>query len=369
MRPAKSASTTGWPLLTVICLTLASLVVTTASLADDERRQVKVVVAAMFEKGEVTGDNPGELQLWVERLHLDSELDFPLGEHGIYLTDKGVMVVLLGGGIANATASVMALGLDPRFDLSSAYWLIAGIAGGDPADLSLGSAAWARHVVDGDLLYEIDGREIPDHWPYGMIPLGASEPTTELDETSTSWTRDKISFSLNEQLVDWAYSITRDLQLDDSDGIAAYRQLFAGYPQAQRPPFVAIGDTLSASTYWHGALLDRWANDWVRLYAGSDANFMTSNMEDSGTLTALHRLGRSGHVDTERVLVLRTVSNYTMPPPGKTAQWSRSAPYPDGGGPAFESAFVVGNTVVQALLENWSLYEKQLPVANADNNE
>ena len=72
-------------------------------------------------------------------------------------------------------------------------------------------------------------------------------------------------------------------------------------------------------------------------------------MEDSGTLTALHRLARSGYVDTERVLVLRTASNYTMPPPGKTADWSRSAPYPDKGLPALESAFVVGNVVVQAL--------------------
>jgi purine nucleoside permease len=35
----------------------------------------------------------------------------------------------------------MALGLDPRFDLTKAYWLVAGIAGIDPADGSLGCAA------------------------------------------------------------------------------------------------------------------------------------------------------------------------------------------------------------------------------------
>ncbi|MGC4075145.1 MAG: hypothetical protein QM760_22115 [Nibricoccus sp.] len=29
--------------------------------------------------------------------------------------------------------------LDPRFDFSKAYWLVAGIAGVDPADASLGS--------------------------------------------------------------------------------------------------------------------------------------------------------------------------------------------------------------------------------------
>ena len=33
--------------------------------------EVKVVVVAMFEVGEDTGDTPGEYQLWVEREHLD----------------------------------------------------------------------------------------------------------------------------------------------------------------------------------------------------------------------------------------------------------------------------------------------------------
>ncbi len=118
---------------------------------------------------------------------------------------------------------------------------------------------------------------------------------------------------------------------------------------------------MSSSTYWHGEHLNQWANDWVRLYRGHDANFMTSNMEDSGTLTALHRLGRQGLVDPERVLVLRTVSNFTMPPQGQSAEWSKSQPYPDRGEPAIEAAFIVGNTVVQALLDNWSEYRDTLP--------
>jgi purine nucleoside permease len=337
--------------------------------AAEDRIPVKVVVAAMFERGQVTGDEPGELQLWVERLQLDRTLPFPLGQQDLYMNDDGVMAVLLGGGISNAAASVMALGLDPRFDLSNTYWLVAGIAGGDPADTSLGSAAWASHVVDGDLLYEIDGREIPEHWPYGMVPLGASEPADDPEDIKTGWTVDTISFSLNEQLVDWAYSISKDLQLADANGIAEFRELFVGYPQAQRPPFVTRGDTLSASTYWHGELFNQWANDWVKLYAGSDASFVTSNMEDSGTLTALRRLERSGLVDTDRVLILRTVSNFTMPPPGKTAQWSRTAPFPDNGLPALETAFQVGNVVVQALLADWSSYRNRLPKAGEDGTE
>lgn len=336
--------------------------------ARQEAREIKVVIAAMYEIGEARGDAPGELQFWVERLPLDESMPFALGEDDLYLNDDGVLAILTGGGIPNATASIMALGLDPRFDLSKAYWLIAGVAGGDPLDMSLGSAAWAKHVVDGDLLYEIDAREIPDDWPYGLFPLGSQRPAQNPEDIYTGWTLDTISFSLNEQLVDWAYSISLDVDLGDSDGIGEYRQMYAGYPLGQKAPFVTIGDTLSSSTYWHGELMNRWANDWVRLYAGADANFMTSNMEDSGTLTALHRLARQGLVDTDRVLVLRTASNYTMPPPGKTAVWSKTTPYPDNGRPALESAYRVGNTVVQALLQNWPEFRDHIPAASPAGN-
>ena len=87
----------------------------------------------------------------------------------LFSNDEGVLAVCTGGGI-NATATIMALGQDPRFDLSKAYWLRAGIAGGDPEDTSNGSAVWAEHVVDGDLLYEIDARDP------GRLALGANAP-------------------------------------------------------------------------------------------------------------------------------------------------------------------------------------------------
>ncbi len=322
---------------------------------------VKVVVVTMFESGEVTGDRPGEFQFWVERLKLDKVLPFELGEYELRMNDEGVLGICLGGGIANATASIMALGLDKRFDLTKSYWLIAGIAGADPADMSLGSAAWARWVIDGDLLYEIDGREIPEDWPYGMIPLGATRPAMSPQELRGGWSLDTIAFELNQNLTQWAYNLTKDVKIKDAPGIREFRKQFKGYPNAQKPPFVTLGETLSSSTYWHGALLDQWANDWVPLYSNEKMNFMTSNMEDSGTLTGLDRLGRGKLVDPQRVMVLRTASNFTMPPPGKEASWSATAPYADDGLPAKETAFQIGNVVVQEILKHWDKFEKSIP--------
>lgn len=323
--------------------------------------EVRVVVAAMFENGEVVGDEPGELQLWLERNPEAKPMDFPLGEYPLYWSDKGVLFICVGGGIPNATASIMALGLDTRFDLSRAYWLIAGIAGGDPEDVSLGTAVWADHVVDGDLVYEIDAREIPEEWPYGFIPLGGKAPADGPQDVTEGWTLDTIHFALNSELTSWAAQLTSNTPLLDTPDMAAFRAQFEGMTNAQRPPFVTRGDTLSASTYWHGEKLNAWANDWLRAYGGLDAKFMTSNMEDSGTLTALHRLDRIGRVDAERVLVLRTVSNYTMPPAGRSAAWSTTAEYPDGGLGALDTAQQVGQRVVDAIAGNWSRYRDELP--------
>jgi len=318
---------------------------------------VKVVVVAMFENGKPTGDEPGEFQFWIERQKLDREMPFPLGEYPLYRNDAGLLAICTGGGITNAATSIMALGLDARFDLTHAYWLVAGIAGGDPLDVSLGTAAWSRHVIDGDLLYEIDAREIPKDWPYGMLPLGAKKPNDKAD----GWTVDTIDYPLNEKLASWAYALTKDHPVADSPGIAEFRKQFAGYPNAVRPPFVTMGESLASSKYWHGEHMNKWANDWVKLQAGPKMNFMMTNMEDSGTLTALRRLSRQKLVDLQRVMVLRTASNYTMPPKGQSTAWSTTAPYPENGRPALEAAYQVGNRVVQELIKNWSKYSDIVP--------
>ena len=61
----------------------------------------------------------------MERNHLNHIYPFPQGNHDLRMNDDGVLGVLTGVATARATATVMALGLDPRFDLSHAYWLVA----------------------------------------------------------------------------------------------------------------------------------------------------------------------------------------------------------------------------------------------------
>jgi len=320
---------------------------------------VKVVVVTMFERGADTGDEPGEFQYWVEREKLDRVFPFPQGYHDLRMNSQGVLGVLTGVGTAKAAASIMALGLDPRFDLHQAYWLVAGIAGVDPADASLGSAAWAEWIVDGDLAHEIDAREIPADWQTGYIPLRRSLPYEQPHRVAD----EGECFHLNPALVDWAYRLTRDIKLDDTESMRKRREQF-DQPNARRPPFVLKGDTLSSMTFWHGKLMSQWANDWVRYHTDGQGNYVTTAMEDSGTLQALTFLSKAGRADRTRVMVLRTASNYDQQRPGISAAQSLAETKIGSYSaylPSLEAAWKVGSTVVHELTRNWEQYREQVP--------
>jgi purine nucleoside permease len=255
----------------------------------------------------------------------------------------------------------MALGLDPRFDLSKAYWVVAGIGGGDPADVSLGSAVWADYVVDGDLSFEIDGRQIPESWPTGYVPLRKSTPYEQPPTVDYG-----EAYTLNPDLVAWALHLTQQVPLPDSDALRRFRSRFPGFPNALRPPFVTRGATMSASTFWHGSKLEDWANAWTRYYTAGKGNYMVAAMEDSGTLQALTFLSRAGRADLRRVLVLRTVSNYDREPPGTTAAESlremASGNY-SAYMPSLEAAQVVGDKVVRDIVDHWVERQAAIPGA------
>lgn len=321
---------------------------------------VKVVVVAMFEVGQDTGDAPGELQYWVERDHLDRVYPLPAGYHAVRMNDAGEMAVLTGQGTAHAAATIMALGLDPRFDLSHAYWIIAGIAGGSPERVSLGSAAWARWVVDADLGYEIDAREIPPDWTTGYIPLRKTRPF----ELPAAPLEGQV-FAVNPALAQWAFHLTKDVALADSDTLKDVRSHFGG-AAAQMPPHVMMGDEISSSTYWHGKLLDTWAAQWMSYFTDGKGQFATTAMEDTGTLLSLKELAAAGRADGQRILVLRTVSNFDQQPRGMSAADSlarqRIGAY-SAYLPSLEAAYTAGHTVVNELLTHWDRYRDSIPAA------
>jgi purine nucleoside permease len=320
--------------------------------------EVKIVLVTMFERGADTGDAPGEFQLWNERRHLDQIFPFQ-GEHDLHLNaESGILAIVTGAGTAKAAASIMALGMDPRFDLSSSYWLVAGIAGFDPEDASIGSAAWAEYLVDGDLAHEIDPREMPADWEWGYIARHTKIPF----DPQKPQPRGEV-FRINAALTKWAYELSKDTPLPDNKDVAIARARYVNHPNAQKPPFVLLGDNIAALTFWHGEILNGWANAWVDYWSDGKGEFVSSAMEDTGTIQSLTYLDKAGRADKDRLMVLRTASNFTMPPPGVTAAENllqENDGY-TGIDLAVETAYIVGSVVIDEILSNWDVYEHQLP--------
>lgn len=342
--------------LATLLLCLAAPVAWTAP-----RLPVRVVVVTTFEIGQDSGDTPGEFQYWVELLPLGVRLPPSPGARSLrYNRQKQVLGIVVGAGSINSASATMALGLDPRFDLTHAYWLVAGIAGVNPNTGSVGSAAWAEWVVDRDLVHEVDAREMPADWSTGLVPLTRSRPFEGTPPEPGMFSPN--AYHLDAGLVDWAYRLTAGIVLADTPDLQAIR---SGYeqPQAGKPPHVMKGDEISANNWWVGSLMNRAAEDWMRYWTGGQGVAVTTAMEDCGVIHSLQMLAASHRVDATRVLVLRTASNYAVPPRGQSAAGliaaessSDSATSLSGFLPSLEAAYLVGSRVVVELSDHWARY-------------
>ena len=317
----------------------------------------KVVVVSTFEIGKDTGDAPGEFQFWAERENLGNPVNVPGVDHPVLSNSAGLFGVVSGTTV-RAAMQIISLMNDPRFDFSKSYFLINGIAGVDPENASSGSAAWARWVVDGDIAYEIDAREALKDWPYGIVPIGSKKPN-EIPKDA-DWAPTPMAWKLNPALVNWAYESTKDIVIPETEVAKVHRAKFTAWKAAQEPPKVILGESLGSCRYWHGTTMTKWANDWTKLYTHGEGDFVMSNMEDQGIAGALDRLSKIGKVDFQRVLFLRTGSNFCMPHPGQTSAESMTEEY-SGTGPALESAYLAGSKVVHELLADWPKYEVSPP--------
>ena len=317
--------------------------------------QIKVVVLTTFETGAASSQTSGEFQAWATNYPLSHPLKVPGIEGRVLYSDDGVLGVVTGMR-ARPRESIAALVLDPDIDVSHAYWVVAGIAGVDPRAGAIGSAAWARWVVDADPIFEMDDREIPAGWSEGLWSLGASRPGVKGAAPGSSG----MVWRLNPDLVAWAYGLTRDIALPQSPQLAALSARYPHEPGAQSPPRVFIGDDLGATRFWHGSRRTQWARAWVKLWTDGQGTFAMSECEDQGILDVLDIFGREGRVGPDRVLVLRTASNYTLEPDGADPGVHFA---PGGAAAAFDAAYRVGAPVVKALVKGWGAYEARPPAS------
>ena len=65
--------------------------------------------------------------------------------------------------------------------------------------------------------------------------------------------------------------------------------------------------------------MNQWAREWVKYMTDGKGTYAVCGMEDTGTLQSLTWLARAHKLDINRVLVLRTASNFDQQRTGLTA--------------------------------------------------
>jgi purine nucleoside permease len=308
----------------------------------------KVIVITMFKS---------EAANWLQDEKLDQKLSVPGLSKAfpeLACDERGLCLMTTSMGYANAASSISALVLSEALDLSKTYFLIAGIAGVDPGQGTLGSAHWARYAIDGGLQWEIDGRSLPQGWPTGYFGIFTNKPGVK---PKPDYGNEVIQ--LNAALAEKAYALSKDVELLDSDAAKAYRAHYPA-PPANAPPAVSLCDTVSDDTWWHGKAISEAMAAWTKTLTDGAATYCTTQQEDNATLTALQRGADMGRLDFNRVALLRAASNFDQEYPGETPTDSLAA---NSGGfvPSLVNAYRVGSKLTEAILSNWDEWKDGPP--------
>lgn len=311
---------------------------------------VKVMIVSMFgPEGKVWLDHLGP---WREIAVDGLSPDYPT----VHCNRQEVCVMTTGMGHANAAASIMALTFSPAFDLKHTYFLVAGIAGIDPQQGTVGSAAWAKYLVDFGIQWELDAREIPSDWNTGYLGINTKSPAEKppLDY------RTEV-FELNPRLADTAFALSHSVELSDNAQAQAARARYS-YAPANRPPAVIQCDTLAGDTWWSGTLLGQRARDWTKIVTDGKGVYCTTQQEDNATYEALKRAASVHKVDLNRVAVLRAGSDFDRPYDGQSSK-DNLLDYAAQGGftIAIENLFRAGNPLVQDITTHWSEWRDGVP--------
>ena len=344
--------------------------------------KVKVLIITTYEYLEL--DNPkssGEAFNWYTKDRLTNFLRIPgafAGSfddntpdgyyEGVFHSDSGEeCLVVTGMGQNNACSTLLSIGTSDLLDLSEAYMLVAGIAGGNPNRVGLGSVAWANWTVAGDLANLVTLQELPaDEFLYPLFHLGCYTPWPDKKSGNEGYSTGTEIFPLNQDLAMAAYTLSNKVELSQPGAsIIKYARNY-DQPAAQSRPAVLRGDSIASNNFYHGRVLGEWAEWWMKQWTDqwiadhpgksyAPGIYTTSLMEDVGFATAARRLNAMGRVQYDRLMQLRGVGNFERPYPGQftLASLKESDAVEIAFDLALDNLYSAGSVVVKDILQNW----------------
>ena len=293
----------------LLLMVLATLVCAAAcaSGADaSEKTALRVLIVPKFEIGDMTGDFPGEAQLFYERYCAGIEETaiphMPPTAHFYVNPENGAGILVTGSGKTAAGLSMMALLSSGAFDCSDLYIVSVGCAGGSVSECTLGDVILVTSVCDYDLGHHVDAHE------------------RENTESRVMWFPDD-SFAdynfkrLNAALCDKAYEIIRGCPLQTTEKAkAVMAEHFADYTPAEILPAVKKGTALTADNYWKGIYGHETATFIAKYYECPDP-YAATEMEEIAIANTADCFGL-----LDRVISLRVIVNMDLFLNGETPE-------------------------------------------------
>ncbi|KAL8801740.1 MAG: hypothetical protein Q9182_004279 [Xanthomendoza sp. 2 TL-2023] len=255
--------------------------------------------------------------------------------------------LVTGEGEINAATTISSLVLDKAFDLTTTYFLIAGIAGVNPEVATISSVLFARFEVQVALQYEFDVRDIGSNFSTGYIPYGAKVP----GEYPTAIYGTEV-FEVNDALRSLAIAFAKKAHLNDSATAQQYRANYA-FAAATAGPSIVACDGATSDVYYNGPILASAFANFTKLITNGTGTYCSTAQEDSAILEALLRATKARLVDFSRIIVMRAASNFDRPPPNISTY--ENFFYRTSGGfvPSLTNLYLAGREIIAGILGQW----------------
>lgn len=380
--------------LTLICTALL------LSACGSSPKKIKVLILPKFEIGEMTGDMPGEAQLYYEEyLNGAEEYEIEGGHENnkLYVKDD-IAMLITGESKVNSALSLDAALRDERFDYSDAYIISTGCAGSGTETTVMGDVFVITATVDYDLGHQADIRDMQGHERSSAVSdenreeessetseegqteessgkkqvettsgtIGqdsddaATENSTKYTEAETTWfhdeTWDDVSYKiLNQELTEKVFSLVKDTKLETTENTRKYMAKgFQNADWATRDPMVQKGTAATSDNYWKGVYDEANVRLVTETYNCPDP-YAVTEMEDNALAVALDHMGM-----LDRFLIIRCSVDMDIFMNGSTPEslWGGQEVEnlaEEESADIFETAmhnnFKVGSQVIDAILE------------------
>lgn len=316
----------------------------------DDAIAPKAFVVSLFEP---------EMAVWHKRINFTNNITVPglspLFPQVYCTEDYDLCNFVTGEGEINAAASVTALLASPQFNLSETYFLVAGIAGIDPAFGALGSATFARFAISVGLQYEVDARQAPKNWSTGYWAYGTDQP----GKPPKTWYGTE-AFELNENLRDRAAELATNATLTTSNvtlaSIANKTNSLFNLTATRQAPKILKCDVATSDVYFTGSLLGNATANFTKNVTNGTATYCMTAQEDSAILEAVLRNAQFGLTDYSRWVILRTASDYDRAPARLSNDSVGFFLYNNTGGYeiALENLYSAGMPFIKDVLQQWN---------------